>query len=77
MPHVIVKLYAGKTDEQKTLLAGEIAKALIATIGSTEASVSVSFEDVAPADWPEKVYRPEILDKPDQLFRKPGYNPFK
>jgi 4-oxalocrotonate tautomerase len=72
MPQVIVRLSADKTDGQKTRLAGEIAQALIATIGSTEASVSVSFEDVAPADGPETVYNPEILDKPNQLFRKPG-----
>jgi 4-oxalocrotonate tautomerase len=37
--------------------------------------VSVSIEDVAPKDWAEKVYRPDIADKPGQLYKKPGYNP--
>jgi 4-oxalocrotonate tautomerase len=44
--------------------------------GSSEASVSVSIEDVTPAGWPERVCCPDILDKPDSLYRKPGYNPF-
>ena len=29
-------------------------------------AVSVSIEDVAPKDWAEKVYRPDIADKPEQ-----------
>jgi 4-oxalocrotonate tautomerase len=45
-------------------------------LGSSKASVLVSTEDVTPADWPASVYRPDILDKPDSLYRKPGYNPF-
>ena len=38
-------------------------------------AVSVSIEDVAPKDWAEKVYRPYIADKSEQLYKKPGYNP--
>lgn len=75
MPHVTVKLYAGRSDEQKAAIADALAKALIVSAGCSEASVSVSLEDVAPSDWVETVYKPEILGKPDQLFRKPGYNP--
>jgi 4-oxalocrotonate tautomerase len=29
---------------------------------------------VAPKDWAEKVYRPDIADKPEQLYKKPGYS---
>jgi 4-oxalocrotonate tautomerase len=38
--------------------------------------VSVAFEEVAPEDWPEEVYRPDILEKADTLYKGPGYNPF-
>lgn len=41
-----------------------------------EKVVSVVIEDVKPEDWPEKVYRPDILDKQEKLYKKPGYNPF-
>ena len=75
MPHVIVKMYPGRSTEQKQALADEITRALMSVAGSSEASVSVSIEDVAPADWVETVYKPEIVEKPGILFKKPGYNP--
>jgi 4-oxalocrotonate tautomerase len=77
MPHVIVKLYAGRSDAEKARLAEALARTVIETLGSSEASLSVAVEDVAPADWPEQVYRADILDKPDSLYRKPGYDPFR
>ncbi len=73
MPHVIVKLWPGKTDEQKARLADAIAREVVAQLGSSEASVSVAFEDVAQADWKEQVWQPDIAAHPERLFRKPGY----
>jgi hypothetical protein len=26
-----------------------------------------------PQDWAEKVYKPEIINKPNGLYQKPGY----
>ncbi len=77
MPHVIVKLYPGRPEEQKKRLADEIVKALVATVRCKEESVSVAIEEIEPTDWPEKVYKPDILDKQDTLYKKPGYNPFE
>ncbi|MBB6252076.1 tautomerase family protein [Nitrospirillum iridis] len=75
MPHVIMKLYAGQSDEKKAALAEALAQAVIAVLGSREGAVSVGVEDVAPADWAEAVYRPDIVDKAATLFKKPDYNP--
>jgi 4-oxalocrotonate tautomerase len=75
MPHVIVKMYPGRSVEQKQALADAITQAFVDIAGSAEKSVSVSIEDVPPADWVEAVYRPEILAKPELLFKKPGYDP--
>lgn len=77
MPHVIVKLYPGRSDEKKILLADEIVKDVAAIAGCEEKSVSVAFEEIKPEDWAEKVYRPDILNKQETLYRKPGYNPFE
>lgn len=77
MPHVIVKMYAGRSEEQKARLADEIVKAVTAALGAPEKSISVAIEDVDPAAWPEAVYRPDILAKPATLYKKPGYNPFE
>lgn len=76
MPHVIVKLYAGKSEQQKARIAEEVTKAIMATTSSAERSVSVSIEDIHPSDWAETVYKPDILGRPDTLYKKPGYNPF-
>lgn len=37
--------------------------------------ISVAIEDVAKEDWAEKVYKPDILGKPETLYKKPGYDP--
>jgi 4-oxalocrotonate tautomerase len=39
---------------------------------SSENSVSVAIEEVSPSDWAEKVYKPDIIDKEDKLYKKPG-----
>ena len=38
-----------------------------------EESVSVAIEEVKAQDWAEKVYRPEILNNWERLYKKPGY----
>lgn len=73
MPHVLVKLWPGKSEAQKQELAEEITQALMRTLDSSEASVSVSFEEVDREQWRETVYLPEIMGEPDKLYKKPGY----
>jgi 4-oxalocrotonate tautomerase len=75
MPHVIVKLYSGKSEQQKTALAEAVTRAVMDTLKYGEQSVSVGIEDVEPRDWNEQVYRPCILDKPETIYKKPGYSP--
>ncbi len=76
MPHVIVKLHSGRSEQQKASLAEEVTKAVMAALGCAEKSVSVAIEDVEPQDWAEQVYKPDILEKPQTIYKKPGYNPF-
>ncbi len=76
MPHIIVKMYPGRSEEQKKKLADQIVKDVVAISGCKERSVSVAIEEIAPEDWTEKVYRSDILNKGDSLYRKPGYDPF-
>ena len=32
-------------------------------------------EEVKPQDWTEKVYKPDIRGKWNELYQKPGYDP--
>lgn len=75
MPHVIVKLWPGKSKKQKTRLAEEITKAVTSTLNYGDESVSVALEEVDPKDWTEKVYKPDILGKPETIYKKPRYDP--
>jgi 4-oxalocrotonate tautomerase len=77
MPHVIVKLWPGKSEQQKKQLAEAIVEDVVAILKLGEESVSVSIEEIEPQDWTEKVYKPDILNKPRNLYTKPGYNPLK
>jgi 4-oxalocrotonate tautomerase len=77
MPHVIVKLYPGRTEEQKKRLAEEITKDVMEILISEEKIVTVAFEEIEKSEWPEKVYRPDIMNNQDRLYKKPGYNPFE
>ena len=77
MPHVIIKMYSGRTDEQKRELADEIVKDVAAIAKCKKNVVSVAFEEIDPADWAEKVYKPDILEKKNTLYIEPGYNPFQ
>ncbi len=77
MPHIIIKLRSGRTDQQKARIAAEVTKAIMATADCTENAVSVGIEDVEAADWVEKVFTPDIAGKPGTLFKKPGYDPIR
>jgi 4-oxalocrotonate tautomerase len=73
MPHVIVKLWPGESEAKKKRLARQIADDVMSILNFGDESVSVSIEEITADEWAEKVYRPEILGRPDKLYKKPGY----
>jgi 4-oxalocrotonate tautomerase len=76
VPHVIIKLWPGQSEQRKKKLADEITKVVMTTLNYGEEAVSVGFEEVESRDWTEKVYKPDILGKADTIYKKPGYKPF-
>ena len=74
MPHVTVKLWPGKTEQQKNRLAEAITKNVMNILQYGEESVSVAMEEVKPQDWVERVYKPDIKRTLDKLYKKPGYD---
>jgi len=75
MPHVIVKLYSGKSERQKQALAQAVTEAVTSTLNYGEESVSVGIEEVEPKNWTEQVYKPDIIAKAETIYKKPGYDP--
>jgi len=77
MPHIVVKLWPGRSEELKKKLAERIVKDVVEVLACGEEWVSLDMEEVDPDEWPEAVYRPEIHGHWDRLYKKPGYNPLE
>jgi 4-oxalocrotonate tautomerase len=74
MPHIIVKLWPGKSENQKKELADAITKDVMRIFDYDEDAVSVAMDEVSASDWKEKVYKEDIIANSDKLYKKPGYS---
>ena len=74
MPHVIVKLWPGKSEQQIIRLAEAITKNVMDILRYGRESVSVAMEEVQPQDWVARVYKPDIKEKWNEVYKKPGYD---
>ena len=74
MPHVIVKLWPGKSEQQKRRLADAITKQVCDILNYGEEAVSVAMEEVKPKDWAEKVFKPDIKNNSKNIYKQPGYD---
>jgi len=73
MPHVNVKMYPGRTEEQKQALTQRIIDAFVETIGVQSKHMTVLIEDIQPDDWRAVVVEPEIIGKKDRLYKQAEY----
>ena len=73
MPHVIVKLWPGKSEVQKARLAERITRDVMEVLDDRDESVSVAIEEIESSDWAKRLYQPDINGKWDTLYKKPGY----
>ena len=69
MPHIIVKLWPGNSKQQKARLSEAIAKDVMNVLNYGEESVSVAIKEVEPEDRVEKVYKPDIQNKWEKLYK--------
>lgn len=72
MPHVIVKMYPGRSEEQKVALTAAIVKALVRYTGSPSKAISVGIEDIASDVWDAEVHQPFVAAKRDSLYKNLG-----
>ncbi|MFA5014340.1 MAG: tautomerase family protein [Actinomycetota bacterium] len=73
MPHIIVKLWPGRSEDQKKQMTDKIVKIIKNTTGAPESSISMAIEEVPKEKWNEEVYKPDIIEKEHLLYKKPGY----
>ena len=74
MPHVEIKCFAGRSDEQKRICAEQIAEVIANTLGCQTSSVSVAIKDIPQNEWKEMVWDKYIVPDEAFLYKKPGYS---
>ena len=73
MPHIQLKVLAGKSEEQKKQLAEELIHAAQKVIGMEKDAYSVSLEEFTPEEWKNEVYPNSIMANENILIKRPGY----
>lgn len=75
MPHVLVQMYPGRSEEQKKGLASAIEQAVCEHCKVDPSTVSIVIEEIEKERWMQDIYGPTIAGKKDKLYKKPGYGP--
>lgn len=73
MPHVKIKCFSGRTEEQKRRCAQKIAEDISEILECDMSSVSVAIVDVDREDWKEEVWDKDMVADKDHLYKEPGY----
>lgn len=73
MPHIIVKLWPGKSEEQKKALTVSMIEAMKEIMAVEDRSISLAIEEIPKEKWMEEVYKPDIVARENQLYKRPGY----
>ena len=73
MPHVEIKCFPGRTENQKKLCAEKISNVIAETLGCKTSSVSVVIKDVPEEKWKEEVWDKSIILEKNFLYKNPGY----
>ena len=71
MPHIVVNVWPGRSDEEKRALANRIALDVAEVFQMDTEYVSVAYEEVPEAEWDAFCQR-EIDEKLDKVYKKPG-----
>ena len=73
MPHVEIKCFPGRTEEQKKNCAEKLSEVIAETLGCKTSSVSVVIKEVPENKWKEEVWEKNIIADKEFIFKNPGY----
>lgn len=78
MPHIIIKLWPGKTSEEKSNLVKKFKEDMNETMGIPKSVITVAFDEVKPEDWYDEVHVPLIDgNKTGKMYIPEGYKAYK
>ena len=73
MPHISLKMIAGRDEKAKESLAQKISQLVQDELGCKEGAISIEIQDFPVDQW-KPVYDEEILGRMDKLIKKPAYH---
>ncbi|MCR5824128.1 MAG: tautomerase family protein [Lachnospiraceae bacterium] len=73
MPHVEIKCFPGRTEEQKQACAEKVTEVLAETLGCKVSSVSITIKEVAEEAWKTEVWDKSIVPDEKYMYKQPGY----
>lgn len=73
MPHIEIKCYPGRSDEQKRLCAEKVAQAAAEALGLSTSTVSVAIKEIEKENWKKDVWDRQIVPDEKYLYKKPEY----
>lgn len=71
MPYIAIKAYP-KDKETKERVVEKINAVFLEEWGCPPEAITISMEEIVPAEWEEKVLRPEIEPKADAMMIRSG-----
>lgn len=69
MPHLIVKLYPGRTEEQKNTLVSRLNQAVIDSLCVPDEAISIGIEEIPKEQWDSKVKNVDIIPKQTTIYK--------
>lgn len=72
MPHVVIKMWPGRTEEQKKACAREVKDAVVRTLGVPANVTSVSVQEIPQSQWNTRVVEGEMKTE-GELIIPPEY----
>ena len=67
MPYIAIKSFP-KDEETKKRVAERINQVILEEVGCPPQAVTISYEEITPEEWKEKVVKPEIEPKADIMM---------
>ncbi|WP_455760174.1 hypothetical protein [Cloacibacillus evryensis] len=67
MPYIVIKAYP-KDDATKKRAVDKINQVFLEEWGCPPQALTILVEEIAPADWAEKVLKPEIEPQKDKMM---------
>ena len=76
MPYIAIKSFP-KDQATKEIVVEKIKEIFLEVWGCPQEAITISIEDVAPEDWDEKIVKPEIDPKMENMMILSGKKRYK